>query len=146
MIDDTLLLEIVDNQGWVFPLVYPLILDSKLAGDNIQLYLRMAQYINQDGLCLCQEPLTQDAELHHALISKKDVQGMPNPEIVHSSFNTVLLHHKCHQQIRRYQCLILLSSIFGFPNIQTWYQNTKSQMKARGFRNVESILEEQFLS
>ena len=137
MIDETLLLEIVSNQGWSFPLDFPLILDSKLAGDNAQQYLRLIQYINQDGLCLCQQPLDNDFELHHALISRKDAMGLPD-HLIHSTYNTILLHQSCHKKITRFLSLVHLSNTFGIRNVQEWYQSVTAQMKG-GFRHVGGI-------
>lgn len=138
MIDETLLFEIVSNQEWSFPLDYPLILDSKLSGDNTQKYLRLTQYINQDGLCLCQKPLEDDFELHHALISRKDAMGLSDPSFIHSTFNTILLHSDCHKKIRRFISLIYLFNTFGREDVLSWYQSVTSQMKG-GFRNVEGL-------
>lgn len=39
MIDETLLLEIVDNQGWKFPLPHPLILDLTQYQNEITIIL-----------------------------------------------------------------------------------------------------------
>lgn len=144
MIDENLLLEIVDNQHWSFPLTHPLVLDSKLAGDKIQGYLRLCQYINQDGKCLCGKDLNNSAELHHALITRKDVINLPDSTIIHSSYNTVLLHHNCHERIRRSLCLIYLSQIFNIKDISQWYIDVKSQMVG-GFRSVEAILDDELL-
>lgn len=129
MIDETLLLEIVDNQHWSFPLTYPLILDSKLVEpDKIQSYLRLCQYINQDGKCLCGLELEGRMELHHALISRNDAINLPEPILIHSSYNTILMHVNCHPRARRSICLAYLSEIFGFQPVQRWYQSVKVQM------------------
>lgn len=145
MIDETLLLEIVDNQHWSFPLQEPLILDSKLAGDNVQLYLRLTQFINQNGKCLCGQDLDNTSELHHALISRKDAINLEEPTLIHSSYNCLLLHHKCHQKIRRALCLVYLLNIFTFKEVQNWYQSVKSKMKSGGFRDVEGLLTDELL-
>lgn len=144
MLDENLLLEIVDNQHWSFPLAHPLVLDSKLAGDKIQCYLRLCQYINQDGKCLCGKELDNWSELHHALISRNDAVNLPEPEIIHSSYNTVLMHVNCHKRIRRSLCLIYLSQIFNIKDISQWYMDVKSQMVG-GFRSVEAILDDELL-
>lgn len=141
MFDDNLLLEIMDNQNWFIPLKYPLILDSKLVDPmKIQLYLRLVQYINQDGNCVCGQPLDGKVELHHALISRKDVMGLENSNVIHSVYNTLLLHTHCHKNINRATCLVTLSNIFGLPNIQKYYQEVIAQMKDGGFRRVEGLL------
>lgn len=129
--DENLLIEIVNNQNWNFPLSYPLILDSKKAEDKVQLYLKTTQWINQDGLCICQKPLSQDAELHHALVTRMDVVGLFDPDIIHSSYNTLLLHPNCHRKIYRAACLIYLIQIFPLEDIRQWYQGVRLQMKGR---------------
>ncbi len=140
MFDDNLLLEIMNNQNWVIPLKYPLILDSKLVNpEKIQLYLRVIQYINQNGYCICGHPLESKVELHHALISRKDAMGLDNSELIHSVYNTLLLHTHCHKNINRAISLIMLSNIFGLESIRKYYQEVKSQMKGKGFRNVEGL-------
>jgi len=141
MFDDNLLLEIMGNQNWYIPLKYPLILDSKLVDPmKIQLYLRLVQYINQDGNCTCGQSLDGKVELHHALISKRDAMGLENPELIHSVYNVLLLHLHCHKNINRGISLTALSNIFGLNSIRKYYQEVKSQMKDGSFRNVEGLL------
>lgn len=137
MIDEILLLEIMDHQGWKFPLCYPLILDSKRVDDwnRFQLYLRLIQYINQDGKCVCRKELDDKSELHHALISRRDALGLPQPEMIHHSYNVLLVHKECHKGIVRFDCLTLLSEIFGQFNVEGWYRDVKSTMVG-GFRNT----------
>lgn len=147
MIDETILLELIDQQGWSFPLQAPLVLDSKNVQDwgRFQLYLRICQFINQDGKCLCGGNLDNTSELHHALISRKDALNLEEPNLIHSSYNCLLLHHKCHQKIKRSLCLVYLLNIFNFQDIQTWYQSVKSKMKVEGFRNVEGLFPDELL-
>lgn len=145
MIDEILLLEIMDNQGWTFPLSVPLVLDSKLVNPGkIQGYLRLIQYINQDGKCPCGQDLTDNAELHHALISRNDAVNLPDPGVIHSSFNCIMMHSSCHKRARRATCLAYLVQIFQFSDIRKWYQNVK--MNSGGFRNVAALFDDKFLS
>lgn len=134
MIDENLLLEIVNQQGWSFPLKHPLVLDSKGFEDwgKFQSYLRVTQYINQNGKCLCGCALGDLYELHHALISRKDFDS----PLIHSSFNVLCLHRSCHIEANRHNCMTLLAEIFGFDMIYDWYYWVKEQMKG-GFRNLE---------
>lgn len=139
MIDENLLLEIVTHQDWQFPLDYPLVLDFKDIEDwgLFQSYLKLTQYINQDGKCLCGLPLEQDGELHHALISRKDVMGWQQPWLIHSSFNVVVLHHNCHKKVTRQEGYKFLCSIFG-DKVKNWYREVSL--------NVKSKLNDEFLS
>lgn len=140
MIDENLLLEIVDNQEWAFPLQTPLVLDCKLVpSKKLQSYLRVTQYINQDGKCVCNGELGNDMELHHALITKEDVKGIKEKDFIHHTYNTILLHHDCHIKIRRYVSMVYLVKHYGLNEVQTWYQNSKGFMKDGGFRNLEGL-------
>lgn len=129
MIDENLLLEIASHQGWQFPLELPLVLDSKDIQDwgLFQSYLKLAQYINQDGNCLCGLPLEQDGELHHALISRKEVMGWQQPWLIHSSFNVLVLHHHCHKEATRKDCHKFLCAIFGENSINDWLRRTNGR-------------------
>lgn len=133
MIDETLLIEIVNQQGWTFPLHYPLVLDSKGFEDwgQFQSYLKVTQYINQDGKCLCGQALGSHYELHHALISRRDYDS----PLIHSSFNCLCLHRGCHINANRFDCQALLVEIFGFYTIQNWYEEVQRQMKSN-LRNL----------
>ena len=139
MIDENLLLEIVDNQGWSFPLHSPLFLSPQNVTDwnKFQLYLKFTQYINQDGRCICGKDLVNDGELHHALISRKDVINSENPEYIHSNYNCLVLHHNCHKRVTRGLCLVFLVQIFKFADIREWY---------KGYPNDKINLRNPFLS
>lgn len=133
MLDEVLLLEIITNQGWSFPLTHPLDLDSKSVKDwgKFQSYLKLCAFINQDGKCLCGEELGSDAELHHALVSRKDAMSLSNPELIHSSYNCLVLHHQCHIIANRHNCQSMLVEIYGFSAVQDWYYSLPFKSKFR---------------
>jgi hypothetical protein len=104
---------------------------------KFQFYLKMAAYINQDTRCLCGYPLNEIIELHHALISKKDIQGFERREIIHSSFNVIAIHGKnCHEHCTRDRAFNFLSEIYSSDRIINWYNQVNSQFKVK-LRGIE---------
>lgn len=131
-----LLPEIAHWQGWSFPLHYPLVLDPKDTENwgLFQVYLKVVQYVNQEGKCVCGQPLEGACDLHHALISRADFDSL----LIHHCYNCLVLHRSCHLRVVRFDCMALLSEIFGYDAIADWYYDVKSQMKSN-LRNLERI-------
>lgn len=131
--DENLLIEIVANQGWEFPLIYPLDLDSKSVKDwgTFQSYLTLCGIINQDGKCICGEELSGKYELHHALVSRRDAMSLSNPELIHSSYNCLVLHHECHIITNRHDCQSMLVEIYGYDKVTDWYYSLPFKSKFR---------------
>lgn len=133
MVDETLLIEIVTNQGWSFPLHYPLVLDSKGVRDwgEFQGYLSLCGFINQNGRCICGLDLGSSYELHHALVSRKDAMRLSQSELIHSSYNVLVLHKACHIQANRTDCQALLYDMFGYDRVTDWYYSLPFKSKFR---------------
>jgi len=136
MIPDWLLLEVVDFMGLSFPLQPPLVLKpymDRVIDDwgQFQVYLKVVGYINQNGLCLCNEALVDNGELHHALISRKDAMKISLPNYIHCSYNVLVLHHACHKRATREKCYERLLTIFPQKDIEDWYYQApfKSTMR-----------------
>lgn len=127
--DDNLLIETVYRLGLSFPIMLPII-----ATEEEQLYLKVVAWLNQEGKCLCEgEPY----ELHHALISRKDVMGLDNFAIIHDSRNVLLLCQDCHRRITRKQSYRKLCDIFGSQVIEDWYNSVNFRST---FRNLPDNL------
>lgn len=122
---ETNLLEIACKEGWSFPLQTPLHYSAKEDDKRGQYYLRFISFVNQDGICsFCQKPLGNDndeVELHHALVSRKDVQGTNFGYLIHDSRNVLLVHHSCHHQVTRELAFKELCKIFPIEAIEEWY-------------------------
>ena len=64
-------------------------------------------------------------ELHHALLSKQDVRGMP-PAVwvgIHHSYNVILLNSLVHQNTTRPQSVAILIAKYGEREVKEWYFN-----------------------
>lgn len=92
-----------------------------------QFLLKMVAQHNQNGQCICGKRLNGYSELHHALISRKDVMGRPEGDQVkiHHSFNVLELHPYCHKQATREQCLKYLNSIYDNEPEKWFYEVSK---------------------
>lgn len=123
---DDLILETINYMGLSFPIKGPLILN-----DPNQLYLKVCAYLNQDAVCVCGEPVFSDGELHHALLSRRDVQGMKNGDLIHNSLNVILIHHSCHRDITREVSYEFLCTIFEEHLILNWYNEVSKNFKVR---------------
>jgi hypothetical protein len=122
-----LVMELAQKEEWNFPLGFPISYGAT-ENDNlavVQMYLKAVTWVNQDGLCICKK--NSPIELHHALISRKDAQGVENPFFIHDSRNCILLCRSCHKDINRETSLKLLSRIFGEDEIRDWYKETLDQ-------------------
>ena len=87
------IIEIVNKYKLTFPLPNQIVIQTTNQWD-----LKVVAYINQDDKCICGEHL-YDGELHHALLSRRDVMGYHDPDIIHHSLNVILLHPHCHINI-----------------------------------------------
>jgi hypothetical protein len=134
---ETTLLEIACKEGWSFPLTCPLHYSAKEDDKRCQHYLRFIAFVNQDGICpLCQNQLDNDnAELHHALISRQDVRGTDFSWMIHDARNVLLVHHSCHHQLTRELSLEALSKIFNIKDVEGWYNSLpfKSNFRKLGY-------------
>ena len=126
MIDENILLEIIENQNLEFPISLPIIIS-----EPNQLHLRVAATVNQNMLCACGLELDNSSELHHALISKKDVVGHPTPDFIHHSYNVLMLHHSCHMNINRLKSYNFLCEIYGKNQIKNWYDSIEFKSRFR---------------
>ena len=83
--------------------------------------LRTGAWLNQDGRCICGEPLLKDFELHHALITKGDVRGLDHRRWdIHHTYNVMLVHHSCHLNITKEEGFEYLSNLYG-TSVAHWY-------------------------
>lgn len=129
MIPETLIIEVLvhisdrwdrDKLPIITPSQCPIGLEGGSDWGKLQRYLKVLAYINQDGKCLCGQLLAGDYDLHHALVTRKDVQGTQFPELIHHSYNVLLLHRPCHIQATRPKCFELLSTLYGEEEIDFW--------------------------
>lgn len=90
--------------------------------------LRTSALLNQDGLCICGEQ--KPFELHHALLSKRDVQGCDvyTKWLINHSYNVVMLHPDCHQKVTRERCFEFLETIYG-DVVEPWYHSFPIQKR-----------------
>jgi hypothetical protein len=100
--------------------------------------LKVATYFNQKEICAsCHQLLGTAIEQHHALISRKDVQGMPKTKglkLLHNSFNVVVVHSgNCHSQFSRNEAFSYLSSIWGEDVVREWHNNLPFNSTMRKF-------------
>ena len=125
MIDDYLILNLIaykgDNPPWKSPII---VLPKDSDWGYYQQILKIAAYINQDGKCICNKPLDNTSELHHALITRANVRMHPQDYLIHHPYNVLLLHSNCHINITRQKSWELLSRIYGFNQTKNWYIDT----------------------
>lgn len=96
-----------------------------------QFNLKYVSYYNQGGLCICGQQLSNIRELHHAILSRRDVMGC-KPEVrglIHHSFNTFEICKDCHQSITRALSIRYLSDIYGEQSIINWYNDFPMKTK-----------------
>jgi hypothetical protein len=126
-----LLLEIINDLGLEFPI--PDVLTLK---DDSQLRLKAVAIYNQNGICsYCQKELGNIGELHHALISRKDVQGHPKADMIHHTTNVLVLHPYCHLKITRQESYKSLCQIHGKNAVDKW-QLLTAELFVSTFRRI----------
>lgn len=111
---EVLLFNMISDLGLSFPLEAPIISDT----DNL-LYLKLIGGLNQNGNCVCGTPL-QDGELHHALITKRDVMGKKDSTFINHQCNVLVLHYHCHKNVDRAVSYSALCAIYGQERIDQW--------------------------
>ena len=105
----------------------PTSLESDTSLAQWQFTLKFVGGMNQKNCCTVCGMLLRNAspiELHHALISREDVRGLPQYQklVIHHTYNCLVLHHKCHYSITRQESWELLSNLYGLENLIGWYQ------------------------
>ncbi len=105
----------------------PTSLESDTSLVQWQSTLKFVGGMNQKYRCAVCDILlgeTPPIELHHALISREDVRGLPQYQklVIHHTYNCLVLHHKCHHSITRQESWNLLSTLYGLENLIEWYQ------------------------
>lgn len=90
---------------------------------NWQEKLRQVAQINQKGLCPITAGPLQLPELHHALISRADVRGMPEDKqvLIHNTYNCLLVSKTAHEHVTRQEAAIILKRLYGPDVIEGWY-------------------------
>jgi len=146
MITNSDIANLIEYLDYKLPVDGPIVLTPNISNEIEDIYfnwryyqylLKIAAYINQDTLCICGLPLRDDIQLHHALITKRDVQGLVDKEFIHSSFNVIVIHgENCHERATRQMSFEFLSKIYGKLNVKNWYDNQNSKLKMR-LRNLE---------
>ncbi len=101
--------------------------------------IRQAAYINQEG----KSPLTgkklkqNDLQLHHALITKKTIQGIKGAtrHYIHHSYNCMVLDYHEHlngsEAGNREKCAVALGGIYGRGLVKMWYFAFSAHMKTK---------------
>lgn len=104
---------------------------EKMNWGDWQLKIKLVAHLNQDFNCpACGEYLLT-GHLHHALITRKDVQGMKDSWLIHHSLNCLLLHEgPCHDKATREQCAIWLTELYG-EKVEEWYEDFPMKSQKR---------------
>jgi len=91
----------------------------------------------QNGLCICGQGLYGfDIDLHHAIITKRDVMGVDKvvkPYILHHSYNVVVVHTLCHAKVNRQDSWNFQCRLYGEPNVRKWYEGLPLKKLPRRF-------------
>jgi hypothetical protein len=76
---------------------------------------------------ICEKPILQSADMHEALITRRDVQRHGPYELIFHPCNCVILHHECHMQIAGHggsvvfeKCAWHLIQWEGIENVGVW--------------------------
>lgn len=95
--------------------------------------LRIIAVLNQDGLCPCLEPLHR-FDLHHALISKGDVQGCRTDvkALIHHTYNVIAMHRECHEAMSRIASAAYLRVLYE-EDVEIWYKGFPLSSKRNYF-------------
>ncbi len=92
---------------------------------------------------LCEKPIASpvEADLHEALLTRRDVMKARNPDAIMTGLNCVLVHHKCHMQIAGHggeeafkKCAIHLMEHEGSLPVHQWLEEIASRFPASGRR------------
>jgi hypothetical protein len=98
--------------------------------------LKILAYYNQDKKCPCGKSVST-AELHHALITKSDVQGIKDSfakgKILHHSFNVILICKAHHEKQQRDESFEYLCKIYGEREVKKWYNS----LPLKALRKIE---------
>lgn len=91
--------------------------------------LRFAAFFNQMGLCSCLHNLNDDAQLHHAMLTKSDLMGVRDSSklrVLHHTYNVILCHARCHEGMTRTKSLKFLNQLYGENNVIPWYETVST--------------------
>lgn len=96
--------------------------------------LKIATIFNQVSYCpACGLNLNNWGEQHHALISRKDVQGRRDKgyQIIHHSYNVVVVHSGgCHEQMQREDAWKCLCDLWTEEEVRNWYSQQEKKFKS----------------
>ena len=106
-----------------------------VCGSKDQSIIKRVCLYNQSYNCLCGEWLIKGGELHHALLSKKDVQGSKQKDMIHHTCNCIVLCHKCHETINRGLSIEYLFEVYGTDIVTAWYDKMALTFKSK-IRNL----------
>jgi len=96
-----------------------------------QVVLKHTATLNQKGRCMCGSSLFDSGgELHHALLSRKDVQGSYFKDIIHHTCNVIVCCKGCHENATREKSKDFLFEIFGEDVVRVYYDNAVSNFKS----------------
>lgn len=131
IVPDWLIAEVLEHIKWdrlSIPILTPdnpPVLEEEIDWGEHQTYLKVLAYINQNGVCLCEKMILagQPSDLHHALVTRKDVQGTKQKELIHHSHNVLLLHRPCHIEVTRKKSKEFLITIYGEEQIENWLKS-----------------------
>lgn len=100
-----------------------IILDPSLfSGDNWalwQLGLKAAAWINQGYKCICGSSAIA-GDLHHAIVTRAEVQRNPKGYLIHHTYNVIYVHPQCHGSLRRSKCWKFLEGLYG-EKVELWH-------------------------
>lgn len=107
-----------------------------------QLELKWIALQAQKGKCICGEKVNlSTGELHHALISRRDVMNHPQKESIHHPYNCLLLHDLCHEKITRAESFKFLSTLYDREEIRQWYNRFVFKSDFRKLEAFEKEIE-----
>jgi len=98
-----------------------------------QQFLKRMAVFNQSWKCMCGKPITNNGELHHALITKGDISGHSEMYLIHDSRNVIVLHTWCHRRWQgdRETCYNYLQGLFGEQVVDNWLINIRNHFNLR---------------
>lgn len=92
-----------------------------------QLVLRKVGAYNQDYKCACGNSLLGGMQLHHALISRRDVMGNQFGWMIHHTLNCICVCTQCQTHPTRSIGGQFLVKLYGNGPVKQWYNDFPMQ-------------------
>lgn len=97
--------------------------------------LKQETYLNQFGKCARCKKLTAEGDLHHALLSKGNAQGVPDrrgiKKLLHHGLNVMYVCKECHPVITKREAWEIQRDLWGRYMLDDFWTEMQGAFKGK---------------